>query len=275
AFQVLDDYLTLHEDEVVEIEMLPPALQPMDGSFILHEGLNVGIPKETLVLAYLAARSYFNAGSKDVLSPVTHRASRIVLLFDPEHVTAAGFRKRRLLELKGEEHFSKTLTQELALLNSILTSPLHRQSKSPTLWFHRLWLMHLLLPYQLSENGSHQFLSFVRAEQDAVFKAGERHPKNYYAWQYQRRLFNIINKYYGDGSNYLWKSTYPEFLVTSTLMVKSWCLRHPSDISGWSCLLSMVARLEPTAKRPQIIKEVIDWTIKLQSEQESIWIFLR
>src|ERR1700753_4144206 len=78
---------------------------------------------------------------------IPYDSSRIILLFDPEHITAANFRKRRIINLRqtSSARLPEAYAQEIHFLNSILTSPLHRQSKSPTLWFHRWWLVDQLL----------------------------------------------------------------------------------------------------------------------------------
>ncbi|KAF2108244.1 hypothetical protein BDV96DRAFT_285798 [Lophiotrema nucula] len=275
AYYTLNGYFSEHEDDVVEIEMLPPQMKPDDGALILHEGRNLGIPKDVLVMAFLHARQLFFVGYRDIASTVSLNASGIVLLSDPEHLTAAHFRKRRLLHLSDTEAFEQLLNREHNFLNSVLTSPLHRQSKSPTLWYHRLWVSDLLLPFKLLETSRDQFLSFIRSELDAVFKAGGHHPKNYYAWQYARRLFVKVDAVYQKDEAHLWKSAYPAFLVTCALLVKSWCLKHTSDISGWMFLLFLLPRLQSVPRRRRIVGEVLEWAMKVQSEQESLWVFLR
>ena len=68
-------------------------------------------------------------------------ASRIIWLHDPEHLTASNYRKRTLDERKQTALYK----DELKFLTCILNSPLHRQSKSPTLWYHRYWCIEQLL----------------------------------------------------------------------------------------------------------------------------------
>lgn len=63
AFQVLSSFFAEHEDEVVEIEILPPEIQPTDGICML-EGINIGIPKRILALAFVKARQVFHANLK-------------------------------------------------------------------------------------------------------------------------------------------------------------------------------------------------------------------
>lgn len=59
AFQMLNTFFAEHEDEVVEIEILPPEIQPMDGICMI-EGINLGVPKKILALAFVKARQVFN-----------------------------------------------------------------------------------------------------------------------------------------------------------------------------------------------------------------------
>ena len=58
AYDALNDYFMAHEDEVVEIEILPPAIKPVNGVLMIDR-LNMGIPKSILTLAYLHARQLF------------------------------------------------------------------------------------------------------------------------------------------------------------------------------------------------------------------------
>lgn len=201
----------------------------------------------------------------------------MVLLFDPEHITVANFRKRRILDIKGSDEggltFDKTAWKEMVFLNSILTSPLHRQSKSPTLWHHRAWLLELLIPMTLVNPSRGDLLPFLAVEIDAVLKAGERHPKNYYAFQYARRLLARV-EYFQDETSLSWKNYYTTYLHTRARLVKIWCCKHPSDISGWSFLLFLLPRLE-IASRKLIVQQVLEYAINLKVQQMSVWIFLR
>lgn len=58
AYDALNDFFKAHEDVTVEIEILPSALAPSD-TLVLQDGINIGIPKEVLVQAYLKARTIF------------------------------------------------------------------------------------------------------------------------------------------------------------------------------------------------------------------------
>ncbi len=266
AYEALVDFFTRHENEVVEIEVLPPAIQPPDG-ITLEEGLNLGIPKKILALAFIEARQRFLGNvTSDCTSSTAFQATKVILLFDPEYITAANFRKRRLLALKDGGSETKTifqvaLKQELCFLNSILTSPLHRQSKSPTLWHHRLWLVNLTIDHELSNASDEQKKVFWRDEIDAVCKSGEQHPKNYYAWQYARR-FLPHTKDLGLTDEFVHR-------------VKNWCFKHPSDISGWSFLLFQLRDVSSLPNRQPIIQEVFNYAINLRAEQESLWMFIR
>jgi hypothetical protein len=75
AYTVLTKYLLDHSDEVLNIEILPPAFPPPDG-ICMVEGPNLGLPKEILALAFLEARKRFLANYQDgplsVVSP-SHR----------------------------------------------------------------------------------------------------------------------------------------------------------------------------------------------------------
>lgn len=63
AYNALNDFFAAHEDDVVEIEMLPSAIQPTNG-LLMQDGLNLGVPKKVLVAAYVRARQLFFEGIK-------------------------------------------------------------------------------------------------------------------------------------------------------------------------------------------------------------------
>lgn len=58
-YESLSRYFDEHENEVIEIEILPPAIQPADGEILMQDGSSLGIPKKALILAFLAARRTF------------------------------------------------------------------------------------------------------------------------------------------------------------------------------------------------------------------------
>lgn len=87
-------------------------------------------------------------------------ATRVLLLWDPNHITAANFRKKHLLSRAQsirvsipDPHsttyapaspatiFLFLLRSELSFLTSLVTSPLPKAPKASTLWAHRLWLL--------------------------------------------------------------------------------------------------------------------------------------
>ncbi|KAH9876345.1 hypothetical protein J1614_004224 [Plenodomus biglobosus] len=269
AYERIADFFHKHKDNVCEIEILPPAVQPPDG-FLLQDGLNLGVPKKVLALAYVEARRrFFNSKHHNSHASTALQATKIILLFDPEHLTAANYRKRWLSKLAAEpchqpgSAFHIALRQERNFLNTILTSPLHRQTKSPTLWHHRLWIIVPLSTIELqTADDAHDahYLDFWRAELIAVCKSGERHPKNYYAWQYARKLKRKMMYEGEDG-----------FVD----VVKNWCCKHPSDISGWTFLLVLLSESQNGRNAYGTLRDVVNYAVKLRAEQESLWIFIR
>jgi hypothetical protein len=268
AYKSLSKYFQEHEDEVVEIEILPPAIQPPDG-ITMQDGLSLGVPKKILALAYVEARQRFfmNKQTQDAFTIAQAlQATKVMLLFDPEHLTAANYRKRTLLRLE-EDHglhvgnpYHRALREEICFLNSILTSPLHRQSKSPTLWYHRSNIVDSLTSIELEDAPQDRIAEFWHSELAAVCKSGEQHPKNYHAWQYARRLVNRIKS--------------RELADDIARRVKDWCCRHPSDISGWSFMLHLMPTIA-TSLQHELVGDIINYAISLDCEQESLWIFIR
>jgi hypothetical protein len=267
AYETLSVYFLKHHNKVIEIEILPPSIQPRDG-ISMQDGLSLGVPKKILALAFVEARRHFFENIRDDgFQAMAMVASKVILLHDPEYLTAANFRKRRILTLKDDDTaqsqtaFRKAVQHEFCFLDSILTSPLHRHTKSPTLWSHRLWLLDLLSPKGLKNAPTEHRARFCRAELDAVRKSGERHPKNYYAWQYARRLMDRISD--------------EDVKFDFAHQVKDWCCMHPSDTSGWSCLFYLITRLGPLSQRQALVEDVLEYAIRLLSEHESLWVFLR
>ncbi|KAF1922072.1 hypothetical protein BDU57DRAFT_554046 [Ampelomyces quisqualis] len=247
--------------------LLPSAIKPRDG-LVMEDGRNLGVPKRILAQAFVEARKLFFQNAKDEDGrALALRATRVILLFDPEHLTAANFRKRSLLALQSDDTpaaqwaYRKALQYEFCFLDSILTSPLHRQSKSPTLWHHRLWLSQLALPSNVEAVPEDAPAEFWRRELVSVCKSGERHPKNYYAWQYARSLVNRV-----DGM---------EATIDFAHVVKDWCCQHPSDTSGWSCLLFLIPKIEPLAKRTALVRQVLGYGLELRLEHEALWVLIR
>ncbi|OJD36036.1 protein prenyltransferase [Diplodia corticola] len=301
AYRVISDFLQKHRQDVVEIEVLPPALAPPSGSPVLEDGICLGVPKRFLAAAFIAARSVFfdkRVCSDPISVQAALDATSVILLFDPEHLTAANFRKAQLNVLRSLHNDSlapaHSVQLELNFLDSILTSPLHRQSKSPTLWGYRAWIVQSFDPQLwLSRAPGQDATSLLSWEQFArelgvVLKAAERHPKNYYAWQYARRLFDRVPELQSIYQRQLSLLRPPplisssltapghDFLQQSVPVVYEWCLRNPSDTSAWSFLYFLLLR---TPKPARLAQQIIDRTFGLAQgfhwKHESLWTFLR
>jgi hypothetical protein len=275
AFRELADIFSSRGNKVLEIEIIPPSL----GAAFLQDGCAIGTTKKTLIQAYTVARQLFF----DRLQPMTEddlKASvgqsdtaitEIMLLFDCEHLTACNWRKRRLHAVMASPSIAApkpaTLFQaELTLLSSYQCSPLHRHTKSPTLWHHRLWVLgHLLRMQTWSAEG---LLSLQLSELDVVLRAGELHPKNYYAFSYMRQLSVFLMDTTEDES---WKS---ESALSIVDRVIDWCLANPRDISGWSFAVYV---LEATSNREiqvLVLGKVTRFALNVGWEGESLWTFI-
>jgi len=287
-------FFSSHAGDVLEIEVLPAAFPLPFGSTspILQHGPNLGIPKKALVQAFLVARHTFFS-TLELITPNDQEAeeamaaTQVILLFDPEHLTAANYRKRRLLDLRAsrssmtsESYFS--IENELLYLESLLTSPLHRHTKSPTLWHHRRWVVKDFLDQNCqgySSSGGdpaisrEAFESLWRTELGVVERSGDRHPRNYYAWAYARWLLDFIAERDPNGSA---EGSTLFLAKRSAWRIHDWCLAHPTDISGWSFLVYLLQLMkhEPGLQR-EIFESVWEFTSKLSWEGEAVWWFLR
>jgi hypothetical protein len=207
-------------------------------------------------------------------------ATNIILLFDPEHLTAANFRKRRIVKLYEQSPsnpgFETVVEREMLFITSILTSPLHRQSKSPILWNHRFWLMDFTFKHGLCASPlSERVLEYAKSMFDPVFRSADQHSKNYFAWQYARRMVHRLQLPLSGHSQAAWESWLDDFLTASAKIVRDWCFRHPSDISGWSYLIFLLPKLKTLGRRTGIVNDVFDYAIKVKAKQESLWAFIR
>ncbi|RFU27800.1 hypothetical protein B7463_g8542, partial [Scytalidium lignicola] len=264
---------------ILEIELLGKSHELPEGLNILHEENSIAIPKMNLVKAFTVARRLFFECVKD--SSITRHqdlqdSSAVILLMDPEYLTAANARKKLIQICRSDSNANveEVLDREIIFTDSLLTSPLHRHSKSPTLWDHRRWL-------QETRQSTSIPINIQQDLRTTVLVSAERHPRNYYAWSHMRWLIKTCatRDGYEAGSQGAEFSDAAQIRHLDILMtVKEWCLRHPSDISGWS-FLQFCLLLKGLPPEPPIISvifnEVIDLTVSLKWTDESVWVFLR
>lgn len=68
-YESLSRYFDEHENDVIEIEILPTAIQPSDG-VLMQDGLCLGVPKKVLASAFLVARqTFFDNRSNSPVDP--------------------------------------------------------------------------------------------------------------------------------------------------------------------------------------------------------------
>ncbi|KAI4114920.1 MAG: hypothetical protein LQ345_004385 [Seirophora villosa] len=253
---ILSAYATLtsllHPTAPLEIEILPSSIS----TTILHAGNSIGIPKRLLTACFPHARSTFlahkddddddNQQDDDRQEAATTKtpaldATLVLQLLNPEHISAANFRKRRLLLWRrnsgredNDDGSALSCTREMVWIESLVTSPLYRHAKSPTLWAHRLWVLKTFLH---SSSGSDEgngdgrggaAAGLLARELGVVMRAGERHAGNYHAWNYAREVLTLVAV--------LGSAEVHEGLKAVVEKVHGWCLAHPRDISGWSFL---------------------------------------
>ncbi|KAI1260792.1 hypothetical protein F5Y18DRAFT_246910 [Xylariaceae sp. FL1019] len=257
AYSSLSKLLTnLPESGLLEFEFLGYSHQLEPGIFYLQDENAVAIPKLRLLQAFFVARGVLlkhlengNVPLSDVIA-----ATAIILLMDPEHLTAANTRKRALLS-DGSPTVT-TLMQEKQFLDTYLTARLHRHTKSPTLWSHRRWLFSESQKVGLHWN--------IRQDiKEVIMIAAERHPRNYVAWQHARLLVNAD------------RST----AVYVAADMKDFCLRNHSDISGWTFLSYCISQINSHEIRQKVYSSVLTDVLSLTDlfrwTNESVWVFLR
>jgi hypothetical protein len=264
--------LSTTTSDLLEIEFLGKSHPlPPDCNFLL-DGNSIAVPKLKLVQAFVVARQLFFKFLKDFKEDKfqdIQDATTVILLMDPEHITAANARKKMVQKyLTGSKaELEAVLRRELLVIDSLLTSHLHRHTKSPTLWGHRRWLLQISKSVGLSHDVQHDLTA-------VILVAAERHPKNYYAWHHMRWLLQSFHC--GDSSPTSSGSDTSKVLS----IVKDWCLRHPADTSGWSFFLFYLFSVEPSKDRrieasSSIVGEVLSLATSFRWTHESVWVFLR
>ena len=285
------------QNQVIEFEVLEPAHAQTLGPLI-RDGCSVGISKKALVQVFAVARPLFF----DLLMPMTDKdmladgsirevaaaahekgennlkasleipkelldvpvsvVADIILLFDCEHATACNWRKKRLMSfLRDEAKVVEILETELTLMTTYTCSLLQRHTKSPTLWQHRLWTWIRLTQLQLPD-----IQETLGKELMVVLRAGELHPRNYYAFAYLRRLYTALIGHGKKGSNEPARS-----MLNPSL---DWSLSHPRDISGWTFTYWLLEQLPDQKVRIVSVERAIQFALNVGWEGESLWTFV-
>lgn len=258
VFAEISGVLTDTFDGLLEIELLGPSHILDSNINFLQDSNAVALPKLRLVQAFIVARQillgHIQDGPKALPADLT-KATAVILLMDPEHLTAANTRKRLFTnQIVAPEAVRQTLEREKYFLDSLLTSRLHRHTKSPTLWSHRRWLMDRFRDAGVATDA-------VRDLREVVFVSGERHPRNYYAWCHARHLLNGVET--------------EDSATLSTILAdtKRWCFTHHDDVSGWGFLMFLLDRAPGEAG--STITESLKLVESFHWRNESVWYFLR
>jgi protein prenyltransferase alpha subunit repeat containing protein 1 len=261
---------------LLEIEFIGKSHSLLAGCNALCDGNSITIPKLKLVQAFVVARQllFKLKDDRDGNHQDLSNATAVIILMDPEHLTAVNARKRIIQECHtlSPTELGVALKRDLVFIDSLLTSPLHRHTKSPTLWGHRRWILEVCQSIQMP-------LDIQRDLTAVVLIAAERHPRNYYAWSHMRWILKTFTSTQDTRSGVTFD--YSKVLFT----VKNWCLRHPSDTSGWSFLLFALfsphspEALEGTTghfeEQSSICTEVLGLAVSFRWIHESVWVFLR
>ncbi|OAA44269.1 Protein prenyltransferase [Metarhizium rileyi] len=263
VYDAISHELSQTYSHYIDIELLPRGYElESQNTYFLKEEYRLAIPKVCLVQAFVVARqllmSHLNKPGR-ICTRDVRKATSVILLVDSEHLTAANTRKRLLLQQTRAAGEKRTeLDREAYFVNSLLSSHLHRHTKSPVLWGHKHWLLRQYIEAQLPVNLTQDF-------DKVIYVAAERHPKNYYAWTYARDLVASRAKVDADCG----AEQEEELVNTAT----KWCRLHHNDISGWSFLLHLALGF------PRHAQNIFSQTARLVQTYswrgESVWHFLR
>ncbi|KFA61216.1 hypothetical protein S40285_06453 [Stachybotrys chlorohalonatus IBT 40285] len=254
VFDDISKALSRSFDDLLEIEFLGRSHAINLDASLLQDENAIAIPKIRLTQAFLVANRLFKRGNW-VSDEEALRATGIMLLMDPEHLTAANIRKRVLSKIMLlHQNTEKSLRREKYFIDSLLTSRLHRHTKSPTLWSHRRWLMSQFRRLGFGVDVVDEF-------KKVILISAERHPRNYYAWCEARSLVNL--------DSVVWDQMLNESILRE---VERWCLSHHDDISGWSFLMYMLSGLDQASST---VATTIGLAESFHWRNESVWYFLR
>jgi len=256
------------------VEVLPDIQSLPAGSRVQIVENTIGVPKKVLQKAFITAHQIFfhhlDALEQNVEAILD--ASSVILLFDPEHLTAANARKRISLEYRTHSHSEQMqrLSDELWLTEFLLTSRLKRHNKSPTLWSHRKWIMKNFDASKVMMTAEGLDENEVRV---LIPLSAENHPRNYYAWDYLR--WWITSRPQRGNTNNLHSD-----MPTLVRIYQDWCLKHTSDTSAWSFLLwLLMSRSLYTVSglklQAEVGKKVLDCATSMKLKNESLWLFLK
>lgn len=273
-YQHLTSLLHPVDVRVIEIDILPSQCSQV----IQHESSAIAIPKSLLVQCFLIARKAFFV--PDITSTDTARdqqllqATDVILLWDPNHVTAANWRKRYLKTLHespsslddpngiNSQNIKVAIERELAYTESLLTSPLTKHTKASTLWAHRVWVISHFADLLLPTKSAEELGELWGAQMAIVLKAGERHPKNYYAWNHLRQLYEFLVLKTDSKVD-------SRLVLCSIEHIHKWCLMHPRDISGWSFMAYSTEMLAAAFQADvEVSKNINNAVVKIYRETE-------
>jgi protein prenyltransferase alpha subunit repeat containing protein 1 len=279
AYVDLAKALSLKTEDLLEIEILGKGHCLPEGCNLLVDDNSIGIPKVKLVQAFVVARQTLFRYLKECppeKEDDLRSAAAVILLMDPEHLTAANTRKRLIQKYQSgpRVEVEAILKNELHFVDSYLTSRLYRHTKSPTLWGHRRWILETSKSIQMKHDIQKDLVS-------VVLVAAERHPRNYYAFSHIRWMIKAFNDTISfESTSHLAMNGHEKFVAT----VKNWCLRHPGDTSGFSFLVFCLSQTVSTDSRSiseratewsTICKEVLKFAVSFKWTNESVWMFLR
>jgi hypothetical protein len=242
-YTTLTTFFNTHSHTPTQISLLPAP-----HTEILISPPHLGIPKQCLVSAFTHARRFLLTSFSGCDTRAIRDATSILILTASEHLTALNTRKRLLVP--------SDVASELVWLESLLTSPLPRHSKSPLLWAHRKWVLEKFPKETPSTT--------VESELELVRKSAEVHPRNYYAWGHARWAVERLGKQ---------RTTILNTVVETHLR---FCWRHAEDVGIWAFLEWLLVRWDQGEEAlVSVVNEIVTYARDIAPGHESVWCVLR
>lgn len=148
-----------------------------------------------------------------------YRSSVISLIVTAQDISALNIHWEAL-QMLGLEY----LDTELVIIETMLTSRLARLNKSSLIWL--LYQKTLCLRYRFLQDAYGRVVS-------CVFISADRHPRNYYAWNFLRGYVHVLQS-----------SGASDGLASLYTRLNDYCHTNLADLSLWEVLLEIIVPLD-------------------------------
>lgn len=214
--------------------------------------------------------------------------TQILIIQNPDHVTALSVRRQVLIEMgkcdRDEDEILKSLSDEVAFTTLILSIASH--AKSASLWEHRRWCLVLLHPAHRApvsiNTGMCRQARVATAgcasdqELDFTLRCADAYPRNYFAWRHRIWLINGLQSHSDEHVR-------PALIKELNRITRFWS-SHPRDHScthylSWliktcdSIMIGVSDSMSPVVN--QEMDELLTMMVSTYKDSEASWLLFR